>query len=151
MSNLPPGCTPDDIERNANGSCPECGRILRDGHCRSCNMLSCEECSSIVDHYKTAKHGRMIVCLPCKQMLEDEETERKQNANEQRIGDGQERSQAGDALGERADHAQDDTRGEAKAYTDHRAGTAEAIHRREPAQAESRGPAEVRPLEGDEG
>jgi len=34
MSNLPPGCTDSDIERNANGSCPECGRILEDGRCK---------------------------------------------------------------------------------------------------------------------
>jgi len=33
-SNLPPGVTGSDIERNANGECPMCGRILNDeGEC----------------------------------------------------------------------------------------------------------------------
>lgn len=34
LSNLPPGVSDSDIERDANGSCPECGRILNDGRCK---------------------------------------------------------------------------------------------------------------------
>lgn len=35
-SNLPPGCTDDDIERNANGECPVCATILDGGECPKC-------------------------------------------------------------------------------------------------------------------
>ncbi len=47
MSNLPPGCTNADIERNANGSCSECGRPLggwNDGEdlCHRCEAEQAE-------------------------------------------------------------------------------------------------------------
>lgn len=83
MSNLPPGCTPDDIERNANGSCPECGRILVGLICRHCQSSSCDLCGEWMEIGNLFMDGGNMLCQKCRG-----ET----NANEQRIGDGQERS-----------------------------------------------------------
>lgn len=44
MSNLPPGCTINDIERDAVGSCPDCGAILCDDRApRYCKRCGWEE------------------------------------------------------------------------------------------------------------
>lgn len=75
MSNLPPGCTDDDIERHAEGSCPDCGKTLRDGVCRFCGTIQCDECQSWIDTSDAVKCDGKIICGPCKQMIEDEKEE----------------------------------------------------------------------------
>ena len=65
---MPPGCSSSDIERAANGSCPECGAILDDGKCPKCGwidaLVRCEECGG--DEFIICECGKRL-CPDCDQ------------------------------------------------------------------------------------
>lgn len=67
MINLPPGCTNDDIERNAEGSCPECGRTLRDGVCQRCDSSSCDECGEWNELFDLELVNSRFICTKCRE------------------------------------------------------------------------------------
>lgn len=77
MSNLPPGCSESDIERHAEGSCPDCGKTLRDGVCRWCEITACDNCNEWVSTEDALRlMGGKIVCLKCSDaMHENKESE----------------------------------------------------------------------------
>ena len=73
-SDLPPGCSLGDIDRAANGSCPECGAILDDGKCEKCGWpenndseVECSVCREVVvrEDTRICEHCCRPVCDGC--------------------------------------------------------------------------------------
>ena len=129
--NLPPGVTTDDIERNANGSCQECGRILQGLVCRHCQSSSCDLCGEWMEIGSLVEDGGNFYCQKCKGEYVDGH----------RTGDGQERPEAGDPAWQREDHAQDNTTGETESGS--RAGEAIQVGRGESQEPERGGSGKV--------
>lgn len=72
MNNLPPGCTESDIERHAEGSCPDCGKTLRDGYCAVCETVICDKCGAMVDPYGCEIKDGAEMCEKCAEQAEQQ-------------------------------------------------------------------------------